>query len=100
MNSSVSRGSAREEEEEERKSEEEEEEEESSMHTTISLPVLEPSLRAEGDRPSEGGARLAEVMTSTTSTPLLIGGGGAVVVVVVAAGCAGEADREEAAALC
>ena len=99
MNSSVSRGSAREEEEEERKSEEEEEEEESSMHTTISLPVLEPSLRAEGDRPSEGGARLAEVMTSTTSTPLLIGGGAAVVV-VVAAGCAGEADREEAAALC
>ena len=70
------------------------------MHTTISLPVLEPSLRAEGDRPSEGGARLAEVMTSTTSTPLLIGGGGAAVVVVVAAGCAGEADREEAAALC
>ena len=69
------------------------------MHTTISLPVLEPSLRAEGDRPSEGGARLAEVMTSTTSTPLLIGGGAAVVV-VVAAGCAGEADREEAAALC
>ena len=69
----------------------------SSMRTTISPPVLEPSLKADGDRPRDGGARLADGMISTTST-LPIAGAVAVVAVGAAGGWSGETDREDAAA--
>lgn len=67
------------------------------LHTTISPPVLDPSLKAEGERPRDGAARLAVVMISTTSTPLLFLIGSVVVKVV---NDVGDEDNKGAAGGC